>query len=532
MADEKKPPAPDDDKTVFDVRRPKPGGGAPAPPSDEEKTVFVRRPAAPAPKPPPPEDDRTLVRPAASGAPAPDDADKTVVRSTARPAPPLADSDRTVVRATAPAAPAADSDRTVVRATGAGPAALATPQFSVACLSGPARGRLFPLRDAEALIGSNPTCDAVIPGLEGVQAKLVRVENGFEMQNLGAVGSLVVGGRTSQRARLKSGDLAKLNDVVLRLVKSGDVFSSEYSEAELSGGGIGRYLDAEFLKQNPRYLVIGVAALVLVVGLLFWPASRAPTAGPTKAAGPSESDQARAKEVESLLAAGEVLFKEGKLIAPPDQPEQQNAFAKFNDVLALDPGNAKALDWLKKIDEERDKQRRAREEEDARRRALEQQRRDRERQELEKKVDVILAEGDKLYERGEVAEPAGRNALARYRDALRVDPDSKAAHDRVQRAIQFYVDRGDRFRESDDPWAALENYRKGLRAAGGNDPEIQSRVRETEARLRSGMASTGTRLILYKDERGHLFVLDEMDKVPSRYRDRAVVVEPAGTGKE
>jgi len=34
----------------------------------------------------------------------------------------------------------------------------------------------------------------------------------------------------------------------------------------------------------------------------------------------------------------------------------------------------------------------------------------------------------------------------------------------------------------------------------------------------------GSNIVIYKDDRGQLFVLDEMEKVPARYRDRAVEV--------
>ncbi len=510
MADEKKPPAFDPEKTIVDVRRPE------------------------SPKPSPASGDKTASTPVSRPTPSPadDDLGRTVVITRPRPEPPKTptqDADKTVIRrGPAPS----EGDKTVVRsATGAVPAVQAAASgFEVICLSGQARGRRFPIPGSEAVVGSNPSCQIILPGIEGVHAKLQKQDDSFEIQNLGSKGSIVINGRRIVRTKLKSGDLAKIGEVVVRFVQAGDVFSSDYTEAELSGGGIGRYFDPEFLKENPRVVGLGVLAVALVFAVLFWPTSQpAPTV--QQQAGPTESEKQRLKEIESLLATGEVLFKDGKLIAPPEQPEQQNAFAKFNEVLALDPGNDKALAWLKKIDEERDKQRRAREEEDQRRLALERQRREREHQELERKVNAILAEGDALYDRGEVAEPAGRNALVRYRQALQVDPESAAARDRVQKAVRYYVDRGDRFRAGNDLWSALENFRKASRAAAGSDPEIENRVREVEAHLRSGMASTGTRLILYKDDRGQLFVLDEMDKVPSRYRDRAVVVEPAGASK-
>ena len=178
-------------------------------------------------------------------------------------------------------------------------------------------------------------------------------------------------------------------------------------------------------------------------------------------------------------------MKEGRLFAPMDQPDAENAFAKFNEALALEPGNEKALAGMKTIDVERDKQRRAREEEQqrielAKRKALEDQ------------VNAAIARGDELYQKGQVVEPAGNNALLRYREALKIDPLSPAARERVQRALAYYVDRGDQARDDGDLWVALENYRKASRAAEGQDPDIEARLRETEAHLKAGMAGSDT----------------------------------------
>ena len=40
------------------------------------------------------------------------------------------------------------------------------------------------------------------------------------------------------------------------------------------------------------------------------------------------------------------------------------------------------------------------------------------------------------------------------------------------------------------------------------------------------MAGTDSQLIIYKDDNGRTVVLDDMDKVPSKYRDRALTVQP------
>ena len=100
----------------------------------------------------------------------------------------------------------------------------------------------------------------------------------------------------------------------------------------------------------------------------------------------------------------------------------------------------------------------------------------------------------------------------------------------MQKAANYYVQRGDELRDKNDLWAALEDYRKASRAADGKDEEVQKRVRELEAQLRSGMAGTSVKLVIYKDERGQLFVLDDMDKVPARYKDRAIEVLPVKGG--
>lgn len=505
MPDEKTPPEFDPEKTVVDLRRP-----AAKPSADEspEKTTALPRPPATSPV----EDtEKTVVmtRPRSGGTPVSEEAEKTIVRGQAWPGSPGA------------------AERTPAGTTPGAVASVSPSGYELVCLSGQARGRRFPLPQTEALVGSNPSCQVVLPGIEGVHAKLLRQGEEFELHNLGTPGSVsVTGGRKVAKAKVRSGDLLKVSDVVLRLVKSGEVFSSEYSDADFAPG-LGRLVDPRFLRENPRYVLLGGLALLLLFGVLFWPSGseRGSTSG-VVSTGPSASEMERQKQIESLLRTGEVLFKAGKLMAPPDRPEEENAFAKFNDVLALDPGNEQALAWLKRIDEEREKQRRLREEQEQRRLALERERQERERRALEERVRAIVAEGDALFEQGNVAEPAGRNALARYRDALKVDPASELAKGRVERAIAYYVERGDQFRERDDPWRALENYRKASRAAEGTDPQIDSRVREMETRLQAGMSSSTARLVLYKDDRGQLFVLDELEKVPARYRDRAVVVEP------
>ena len=107
--------------------------------------------------------------------------------------------------------------------------------------------------------------------------------------------------------------------------------------------------------------------------VLLWPSGKTTTVV-VKKADTSAADKQRKEEVTALLQAGEVLFNAGKLMTPADQPDADSAFAKFNEALALDPGNQQALQWLKRIDEERDKQRRAREEAEKQRLAEEQAR--------------------------------------------------------------------------------------------------------------------------------------------------------------
>jgi len=119
----------------------------------------------------------------------------------------------------------------------------------------------------------------------------------------------------------------------------------------------------------------------------------------------------------------------------------------------------------------------------------------------------------------------------RYREALKLDAQSEAAQERIHRAVYTLVQQGDAFRDKDDSWRALELYRKADRAMDRKDSDISERVQETERNLKSGMASTQTTIVIYKDDNGRLFVLDEMDKVPARFRDRAVEITPAPSGR-
>ena len=494
MADEKKAPDFDPDKTKVDIPRPGPSSA-----SDPAQTAGARPTEAPA------AGDKTVVMtrpPKTPTAPAPAaDADKTLVAPR---------------RGGAPSSGAMEGERTMVRATGTAEAApTAASGYEIVCLSGQSRGRRFVIPEDGALIGSNPTCHIVIAGIEGAHAKLTRRGDDFEIQNLGAAGSIAFsGGRTVSSAKMRVGDLVKIGDIVLRLVRSGEVFSSEFSDEEFAASALTRLLAPE----RRLYLAIG-GIVVVVLALLLWP-SGAPQKVVVQPPSPKTSSQEqRRKQVDALLAAGEVLMKEGRLFAPTDQPDAENAFAKFNEVLALDPGNEKALAGMKTIDLERDKQRRAREEEQRRTELAK-------RKALEDQVNAAIARGDELYQKGQVVEPAGNNALLRYREALKIDPLNPAARDRVQKALSYYVDRGDQARDGGDLWVALENYRKASRAAEGQDPDIEARLRETEAHLKAGMAGTDTLLIIYKDDNGRTVVLDDMDKVPARYRDRALTVQP------
>ncbi|MGH7821117.1 MAG: FHA domain-containing protein, partial [Candidatus Binatia bacterium] len=177
MADEKKPPDDtekkresvpeiDPEQTVLASR--KKLQPAPADESDAQSTMMFRRPAE-------------IARPGAA---------------------PVED-DRTVVGTAAPRGSLAAS----ARAT-----------FQIVVLSGPARGKRFPIEGTEALIGSDPTCDAAVAGIEDVHVKIARRAQGYELQNLGSSGSVTLaGGRQPNRAELSSGDLLKVGPVVLRV---------------------------------------------------------------------------------------------------------------------------------------------------------------------------------------------------------------------------------------------------------------------------------------------------------------------------
>jgi hypothetical protein len=516
VADEKKPPAYDPDKTVVDVRPQR----QPPRQEDSDKTVVAPR------RQPPPQDDsdRTVIasRPASPKPPA-DESERTVVM-TRTPAPDAGD--RTVVTPTSAVGGAA-ADRTMLTPRPQTPVA-ATPSgdFLLVQLTGPRRGERFTLGQDEALIGSGSGAHVQLTGAESVHVKLRRQDDGYDIENVGTPGSVIVHGRKIGRARMKAGDLVKVGEDVLRLVRVGDMFSSEYSEAEFESAGVNRFLDPDYLREHPLVPIAAVLGVVLLVVLFFRPPSFGPR--PTTTAQTSEEVRPeRAKEVSALLLAGEVLFNENRFVAPSDRPDEENAYAKFNQALALDPGNEKARDWLRKIDAKLAEARKQREEAEKRRQDAENAARDAQRRELAKKVEAILVAGDGLLQAGKVVEPAGDNALVRYREALKVDPHSTEAQERIRRAVYTLVEQGDELRDKKDPWKALELYRKADRAVDHRDPEIAARIDETERNLKAGMASTLTRIVIYRDDNGQLFVLDEIDKVPGRYRDRAIDIQPA-----
>src|SRR2546421_506711 len=280
-------------------------------------------------------------------------------------------------------------------------------------------------------------CQVQFPGIESLHAKLLRQpDGGYELHNVGTQGSVVMsGGRKPTRAKLKSGDLIKVGDVVLRYVQAGEVFSSDFNDAEFNAG-IGNL----FAPENRLYLALG-AAVLLVAIVLLWPSGGGKTVLVQKS-DTSAGDKRRKEEVNALLQSGEVLFNAGKLISPADQPDADSAFAKFNEALAL-------------------------------------------------------------------------------------DPESALAQARVQKAVGYYVQKGDDLRDKNELWPALENYRKASRATDGRDEEVEKRMHDLEGQLKAGMAGTNVKLVIYKDDKGQLFVLDDMDKVPARYKDRALEVNPA-----
>jgi hypothetical protein len=491
LSDPKKPPEDfDPDKTVVDVRRP--GAEKPsekpkeASSDDAERTVVMsRKPAASAPADP----DRTVMTPQGGGGARPADGDATMVS----------------------------------RPTSGAEPSLAGAGFLLACLSGPDRGRRYPVSGSEVIVGSNPSCQIILKGASPIHAKLSRSGDSYSIQNLGAPGSVVARGRASQTMDLKSGDLLKINDAILRFVKSGEVFSSDFSEDELKVSG----LSLETLKQRPMIVVAAVLAIVLLAGALY--TMRSPRQVQTVAAPEAPADEATGKEVEALISAGTLLYNEGRYVAPPDRPDLDNAYQKFNQALSLDPGNEEASGWLRKIDARLEELRNEREEQEKRRREAERARLAAERAALQERVREILAKGDALFEEGKVVEPVGQNALVYYQQALEVDKESPEARERVQRAIYHHVQQGDALRDRNDRWRALEQYRKAARAAanaGLQADDILARVQDTESSLRAGMTSTGGYMVIYRDDRGQLFMLDELEKVPARYRDRAVEVKP------
>jgi hypothetical protein len=518
---------------------------------DPDKTLVQRETPAQGPSPAPPARDSP-----------PAEVERTVImRRPQAPAAAVPDADATIIKPIAPPRAAHDTDHTTIRSMPSPPTAATATAFELVGLSPELRGRRFPIPGDEALVGSNPSCHVVLMGAEGVHAKLVRSGGSFEIHNVGSPGSIIAGGRKITVGKLESGDLLKIGDAVVRLVKSGEVFSSSYSPSELAPSGFARFLDPAFLKANPRYALIGgLAVLVVVVAL--WPSSPSPKR-PQKSAVRPERDPALAKRIDSLIAAGEVLFNAGKLVSPDDHPEAESALRKFDEALSLDPGNEKALGWLGRVDAEQKRQKTARDEADAEERrartaaeerdriareeadtrersardeaerqrvAQEEEERRRAADALAAKVSVALAEGDKLFDRGLLTEPAGRNALERYREAQKIDPESATAKERIDRVIRRYLDLGDAALDRDDQWAALESYRKASRAMGGTEESIQARIQDVEARIRSRYGSGDTLMIVYKDERGKLVVVDDKAKVPPRYLDRAVEIQPGAGG--
>ncbi|MBI4803706.1 MAG: FHA domain-containing protein [Desulfovibrio sp.] len=269
---------------------------------------------------------------------------------------------------------------------------------------GPRQGLIHRFGDT-LHIGRASDCDLVLddPSISRQHGLVSRSKKGWEAKSLHDRNPLTLNGQAIRTAPVKTGDILGVGPARLRLVLSAEAAAPK------------RRFEIPPVLQN-RKVLLGIGAgvfLVLVLGLFL--------SGPEKKPGDSVLQEARQKEramdeAEISRKVSTLMVQGQKLV---DQGEWDQAVARFQAVLDIQPGNAEATrsvaDLRGKIAEREAK---ARE-------------RERQTAELHKKVVGMIVEGDRLLSQGKFDE-----AAAAVGKALKVSPDDKEAQDLLAKITQ------------------------------------------------------------------------------------------------
>ncbi len=361
-------------------------------------------------------------------------------------------------------------------------------------MSGPKRGERILLEKSQMLIGSDSSCDLCFSGKEisARHAIIVEKDGGYVICALSQRGVDVgdVHLKVEEEKKLEKGDVLSLGDNELRFLAPGEVFTLKddgvsHVAAKPRGKGA-RYLliaalflaaaglggiyiwkgnidtakenanrqeatlskkrdDAvrkllgegdELLKKGQLSEPIGDNALEKFQSVL----TLDPDNGYAKRRLDEIADRQRqltieaerrrqmASKLNELMAQGELYLSENQLVSPPGR----NAKESFQEVLKLDPTNAKAREKISQID-----------------RLL---------GDMLGRLKGMLDKAKDLVSRGQFVEPEGDNALEVIKEIRKVDADNRDATDLVYRMAARSLLSGDKAKETKQVREIRRNY--------------------------------------------------------------------------
>ena len=220
-------------------------------------------------------------------------------------------------------------------------------------------------------------------------------------------------------------------------------------------------------------------------------ASQEPVAAEAPApAAPAKPAPPPPKAIAALLRKADKAFADGRLL----EPKETSAFAYYTQVLDADQENAAARAGLAKIHDALIKQVNAaldRDDEGDASRAIAQletlpQTQPQQGAELEtlrarlkllKQTGPLLTRAADLLNQGHATEPKGGNALAVYRDVLKLDPNNKLAEQGLVQVQRAYLDRALAAAAQDDFSGADSILGEGSLVSPGSQELLDTRTR-------------------------------------------------------
>lgn len=215
-------------------------------------------------------------------------------------------------------------------------------------------------------------------------------------------------------------------------------------------------------------------------------AAQEPPAETPLPAAPAKPAPPPPKAIAALLRKADKALADGRLVEPKDT----SAFALYTQVLDADQENAAARAGLAKIHDALLKQVNAAldrdDESDASRAIAQLELLPAQGNELEslraqlkllKQTGPLLTRAADLLNQGHATEPAGGNALAVYREVLRLDPTNKLAEQGLVQVQRAYLDRALAAAAQDDFSGADSILSEGSLVAPGSQELLDTRTR-------------------------------------------------------